>query len=77
MGEWGGGGRGGGVGGVRPGDIVVQYENKHVIRPLADVILFPATGDFDKFVFPSAHPETQARVVIAGGSSFWWEHVRP
>jgi hypothetical protein len=73
--------RSGGVGGqeesleLRPGDIVVQYENKHVMQPWADVILFPATGDLDKFVFPSTKPQTQAWVAVAGESSFWWEHV--
>jgi hypothetical protein len=60
---------------LRPGDIVVQYENKHVMQPWADVILFPATGDLGKFVFPSTKPETQAWVAIAGESSFWWEQV--
>eukprot|EP00802_Teleaulax_amphioxeia_P007080 Tamp_07086.p1 GENE.Tamp_07086~~Tamp_07086.p1 ORF type:complete len:364 (+),score=62.18 Tamp_07086:1083-2174(+) len=60
---------------LRPGDFVVEYDSKHVMQAWADVVLFPATGDFDKFVFPSSRPETQAWVAIAGESSFWWEHV--
>jgi hypothetical protein len=42
------------------GDILVNYDHNHLRRAWADVILFPATGDFPRFVFPHSRPESQA-----------------
>jgi len=59
---WGGGGGAVGAASVsspQPGDIEVSYSSEHVRQPWADVVIFPATGDFLKFILPESHPESQ------------------
>ena len=60
---------------VRPGDVVVRYDQNHAKLAWADVVLFPATGDFERFQMPAVKPEVQAWVAVAGESSENWEHV--
>ncbi len=37
----------------------VFYSSEHVRQAWADVVIFPATGDFLKFILPDTRPESQ------------------
>mmetsp|Transcript_45560 Transcript_45560/g.143098 ORF Transcript_45560/g.143098 Transcript_45560/m.143098 type:complete len:530 (-) Transcript_45560:21-1610(-) len=55
--------------------IEVHYSDDHQRSSWADIIMFPANGEFPVLSFPPSKPASQAWVAIAGESSMWWPHV--